>query len=275
MNTIDAVIRRDVPIPFYYQLMQLLESEILTGSVGAHTIILSEQELCAKYNVSRTVVRQALGELVDKGLLYRVRGKGTFVAPRKLQAKFVQRAEAFYDEMTRQGHTVKSEVIEQGLQPPPAQVREQLNLPHPETALKLVRLRFVDEQPIQYVTTYIPHRLCPGLETADLGAGSLYALLRQRYGLAVASGTRTIEALAAQRPLTNLLEVPKGTPLFRVESLSYLRDGTPFEYYEAWHRSDRSKFEIELAVSTGTAAAAPGPEAAPEKGAAREQARSR
>lgn len=256
MQAIDALIRRDIPIPFYYQLMQLLEGEILAGSWDPHALIPSEYDLCAKYGVSRTVVRQALGELVAKGLLYRAKGKGTFVAPRKLQEKFIQRAEGFYDEMVRQGLVVRSSVLEQRLQPPPPPVREQLDLQEGDLAVRIDRLRFVEEQPLQFVTTYIPQQLCPGLETANLGTGSLYALLRQRYGFAVASGTRTLEAVAAQRPMTQLLEVRKGTPLFKVSSISYLADGRPFEYYEAWHRGDRSKFEIELAVHEGAAAPA-------------------
>src|SRR5581483_7296134 len=119
--------------------------------------------------------------------------------------------------------------------------------------IRIDRLRFVEEQPLQFVTTYLPRRLCPGLETVDLSTGSLYAVLSQRYGLTVASGTRTIEAIVAQQPLATLLEVSKGAALFKVTSISYLAGGRPLEYYEAWHRGDRSKFEIELAVQDGVA----------------------
>jgi GntR family transcriptional regulator len=253
VTAIEALLRRDVPIPFYYQLMQLLESEIRAGAWSAHALIPSEYDLCAQYGVSRTVVRQALGELVAKGLLYRVKGKGTFVAPRKLQEKFIQRAEGFYDEMTQQGLTVRSSVLEQHVQPPPPHVQEQLALPDGSLTIKIGRLRFIEEQPLQVVTTYIPQLLCPGLELVDLTRASLYAVLRQRYGLAVASGTRTLEAIEAQQPITKLLAVPKGKALFKMTSISYLVDGRPFEYYEAWHRGDRSKFEIELAVVSNAA----------------------
>jgi GntR family transcriptional regulator len=66
----------------------------------------------------------------------------------------------------------------------------------------------------------------------------------------VASGTRTVEAVAAQRPLTMLLGVAKGVPLLKIESVSYLADGRSLEYYEAWHRGDRSKFEIEVVAGS-------------------------
>jgi GntR family transcriptional regulator len=247
--TLAGMIRRDLPIPFYYQLIQLLAKEIEGGSWSAGSLIPSEHDLCAAYGVSRTVVRQALAELANMGLLYRVKGKGTFVAQRKLQEKFIQRAEGFYDEMTSRGFDVRSSVREQRVVDPPVHVRESLLLPEGGRTIKLDRLRFVNDEPIQFVTTYLPLELCPDVVTADLSTGSLYALLRDRYGLSVASGLRTLEAVAAQRPIAVLLEVPKGAPLFRVESTSYLADGRPFEYYEGWHRGDRSKFEIQTVVS--------------------------
>ena len=109
-------------IPFYYQLQQVLEDQIAAGRWPERALIPSEAELCATYQVSRTVVRQALGELVAAGLLYRIKGKGAFVAPRKLQAKYIQRTEGFYAEMTTQGHSVSSSVLRQQVVKPPAHV---------------------------------------------------------------------------------------------------------------------------------------------------------
>jgi GntR family transcriptional regulator len=223
------------------------EDEIRRGSWPTSSAIPSEHELCATYAVSRTVVRQALGELVTKGLLYRVKGKGTFVAPRKLGEKFIQRSDGFYREMTSKGLSVRSVVRDQRVVVLPVELRDRLALLDGQEAVRIERLRFVDDAPMQLVTTYIPRHLCPGLESADLTAGSLYDLLRQRYGLVVASGSRTLEAVSAQRPISSLLQVPKGAALFRMESISYLSDGRPLEYYEAWHRGDRTKFEIEVA----------------------------
>ncbi len=245
---VDVSIRRDVPIPYYYQLIQVLQGEIQAGSWPVNAAIPSEHELCRMFSVSRTVVRQALGELVTKGLLYRVKGKGTFVAPAKLNEAFIQRSDGFYREMTSRGFSVRSSVLEQRVVEPPPNVQDYLRLAGTSPTIKIERLRFVDEEPMQIATTYIPYDLCPDLVAADLTTGSLYELLRTRYGLAVASGRRVLEAVPAQRPISTLLGVSKGAPLFKMESISYLRDGEPLEYYVAWHRGDRSKFEIEMIV---------------------------
>jgi GntR family transcriptional regulator len=246
MAVLDARIRRDVPIPYYYQLMQLLEEEIEAGTWSTGDPIPSEHELCDIYGVSRTVVRQALGALVSNGLLYRVKGKGTFVAPRKLEEKFIQRSDGFYREMASRGLSVTSSVLAQEVVVPPTHVRHHLRLKEQDRTVKIDRLRSVEGQVLLFVQTYIPFNLCPDLVGAELATGSLYAYLREQCQLSVASGRRTVEAVLAYPPISTLLEVHKGAPLLKIESVSYLADGRPLEYYEAWHRADKSKFEIEM-----------------------------
>lgn len=74
------MIDRDVPIPAYYQLKQLIKEQILQGHLKPGDQLPTEAELCAQYNLSRTPVRQALRELVFEGLLTRTAGRGTFIA---------------------------------------------------------------------------------------------------------------------------------------------------------------------------------------------------
>jgi DNA-binding transcriptional regulator YhcF (GntR family) len=74
------VINRDVPIPIYYQLKQLIKDQVERGVLKPGDQIPSEDELCTRYGISRTPVRQALTELVHEGLLVRIHGRGTFVA---------------------------------------------------------------------------------------------------------------------------------------------------------------------------------------------------
>lgn len=239
-------IRRDLPIPYYYQLIQVLTEAIQEGVWVEDAPMPSEHELCATYSVSRTVVRQALGELAAHGVIYRVKGKGTFVAPRKVEEHFVQRTDGFYHDMTSRGHTVTTRVLEQTVILPAPYVRRCLQLGEDEQALKIDRLRSVDGTVLMFVQTYLPLTLCPALLEVDLTERSLYSTLKELHGLAVASGTRTMEAVSARSSTANLLGVHKGDPLLKIESTSYLEDGRPIEYYEAWHRGDRSKIEIEI-----------------------------
>jgi GntR family transcriptional regulator len=100
--------------------------------------------------------------------------------------------------------------------------------------------------------------LCPGLDGADLTRRSLYQFLEAECGLSLARGLRTIEAVAADARQARLLRTHKGAPLILIQSVSYLEDGRPIEYYFAYHRGDRSRFEVELLRSRETGKAAHG-----------------
>lgn len=73
-------IKRDIPIPIYYQLKEHIKAQIARGELKPGDRLPTEEELCARYGISRTPVRQALTELVREGLLTRTPGRGTFVA---------------------------------------------------------------------------------------------------------------------------------------------------------------------------------------------------
>jgi GntR family transcriptional regulator len=104
----------------------------------------------------------------------------------------------------------------------------------------------VNGEPIVLVTTYLPYIICPGLLEADLRQQSLYKFIEAECGLFIVRGRRTIEAVPANEYEAQLLQVEKGAPLILLDSVSYLEDGTPAEYYHAVHRGDRSRFEVEL-----------------------------
>lgn len=73
----------DGPVPKHAQLRSILLEQI-ADVLAPDRPIPSERKLMARYGVSRATVREALGQLVSEGRLYRVRGKGTFVAATSL-----------------------------------------------------------------------------------------------------------------------------------------------------------------------------------------------
>src|SRR5690606_8968981 len=71
------------PVPLYFQLKEILRAQILDGSYPAESRMPSESELGEQFQVSRITVRQALGDLQKEGLIFKIHGKGTFVAKPK------------------------------------------------------------------------------------------------------------------------------------------------------------------------------------------------
>ncbi|HJW90167.1 MAG TPA: GntR family transcriptional regulator [Anaerolineales bacterium] len=233
-------------IPYYIQLVEILKEHIYQSELKPGDQLPGEFELCEQYGISRTVVRQALQELEKKGLIQRRKGKGTFVAPPKIDENLIQKLTGFYQDMTNRGQAPETQVLGFEVIPASPKIAELLHLSTSQNVFSIERLRSVNGVPIVLVTTYIPYHLCPELGNYDLTTQSLYAILEQEFGLYLSHGRRTIEAVSSNQREAELLEIAQGAPLILLDSVTYLAEGTPVEYYHAVHRGDRSRFVVEL-----------------------------
>jgi GntR family transcriptional regulator len=233
-------------IPYYVQLMAVMKEMIREKVWKPGNQIPGELELCKEYGVSRTVVRQALRELEFSGIVTRRKGKGTFVAEPKINEGLAQKLTGFYQDMVERGLKPVTRVIHQRVAPANEKVAGFLQIAPGTPVVDINRLRSVEEAPIQLVNTFIPYDLCPKLANVDLTNRSLYEFLEEECGLFIAHGRRFIEAVAANDQEARLLQVERGAPMVMLDSISYLADGRPVEYYHAVHRGDRSRFEVEL-----------------------------
>jgi GntR family transcriptional regulator len=239
-------IDRASPLPLYSQLKRALAAQIAAGTLAPGDRLPSEPELCTRFALSRTTVRQALAELELEGTLRREKGRGTFVAERKDTSGFLQSSLGFYDEAVQQGHTVSSQVLRLEHEPLPGWATESLQLPTGTPGVTIERVRSIDGAVVMYVQNHLLGEFAGTLLETDLTRASLYATLRERHGISVEGGRRVVEAVTASDRLAELLEVEPGFPLLFVESVSWNAGGRPFECYRAWHRSDRSRIEVKV-----------------------------
>ncbi len=239
-------------IPYYIQLIDILKGMITDKSWKPGAQIPGEEELCLTYQISRTVVRQALQELEREGIIVRRKGKGTFIAEPKIVEGLVEKLTGFYNDMVERGLNPQTKVLHQRIIPADEKIAGYLEIPVGTQVVDIRRLRMVDNVPIQLVTTYIPLTLCPKLADVDLTNRSLYEFLEKECGLFIARGRRYIEAVSASAEEAHLLQVAKGDPMIMLDSISFLESGTPVEYYHALHRGDRSRFVVELFRSRET-----------------------
>lgn len=251
-----AGLDRTSHVPLYVQLKQALSDNIEKGIWEPMQRIPGEPELCRSFGVSRTVVRQALREMEFEGLVVREKGRGTFVAaPRISSRSLVHSLAGFYEDMAERGLEPVNQILEQTIMPADQKIAEHLSLEAMEPVIKLTRLRFVQEEPIVWVRSCIPYEMCRGLIQADLSNQSLYAFMERECSLQIYKGWRRIDAVAASDEEAGLFAIEAGSPLLRMESVSYLKDGDPLEYFIALFRSDRTCFEVEIDRIPGAAPA--------------------
>lgn len=236
----------DVPVPKYYRVKQALLERIGSGTLPPGALVPSEPELCREFGVSRITVRKAIGDLVHEGKLRTEQGKGTFVVKPKLQERFVQRAFGIYEDLERRGLPISTVILRQEVSPAPPEVALRLRLRPGERVHVLERVRSVEGEKLLLSTTYIPEVLCPGLLDDDLSVGSLYRLLREKHGLRIAWGERSLEAVAADQDEARLLDLALASPLLLLDTVAYLSDGRPFEYSHVLQRGDRARIEVEF-----------------------------
>ncbi len=209
-------------IPYYVQLIGIIKNLISTQIWKPGTRIPGELELCSSYGVSRTVVCQALRELKFEGAVTTGKGRGTFIAEPNINESLAQKLTGFYEDMVERGWRPVTQVLRQRVIPCPDDIAARLQVPGGSRVIDIKRRRSVGEVPILLVTSYLPYELCPRLATVDLTNRSLYAFLESECGLFVHRGRRFIEAIAASQEDASLLQTEPGSPLIRLESISYL-----------------------------------------------------
>ncbi len=235
-------ISKDSSVPIYQQLQRQLENLIVNGTWRPSEPLPSETMLAARLDISVMTVRQAMTQLVNKGLIYREKGRGTFVIPRPLEHT-LHRLESFSEDMRARGLNPSSHTLLFEVEAAPDQVAANLRLEPGAAVLHVRRLRLVEGRPVALHDAYVN---CIDLTRAELDAGgSLYALLEQR-GFELAEADETLEAVIADATTGELLQVPRGAPLLKVTRVTWDRHHMPVETVTALYRADFYRYTIHL-----------------------------
>ena len=66
--------------PVFIQIMEMIESDIITGAYQTDSLIISTTQISKVYSVNPTTAVKAISKLTDAGILYKKRGIGMCVA---------------------------------------------------------------------------------------------------------------------------------------------------------------------------------------------------
>lgn len=239
-----TAIQKSSPMPYYAQLAAILREAITDGLLTPGSALPSEAQLGASYALSRTAVRQALGDLAAEGLVRKEKGRGTFVRGPRRADLVVHEMRGFHDELTDRGHTVETEVLVLMVDASTADEATLLDVATGTEVVRIERLRYADGAPICLAQTVVLAARFPGLAEHDLRGVSLYAVLKDDYDVVVRGGHRMVEAVPADRSHARHLGVRTGSPLLKLSSLNNDQHGKPFELFTAFYRADRTTFQI-------------------------------
>jgi len=240
--------KRHNGVPYYRQLADILHRQIQEGIFAAGEKLPSEKELSVTYGVNRHTVRQALSELVSRGLVYKQKGKGTFVSPAAGGVVYYRysRSHRFTQNILDLGLKPEAKVLEVREDGAPSRVAKSLNLTSSDRVILLEILRFVDEIPFCISSVYLPAAHVPGLPEKINDFTSLHQLLFESYGLRPVRLHSAFHATFPDIDDALMLQIPQGQPVLKVESLMVTNDGLPIEYCISRFRGDRCKIGVDF-----------------------------
>lgn len=232
--------------PQYISIADDIENKIQEGEYKKDAQLPTELELCEIYNVSRMTINKAIISLVDKGLLYRVAGKGTFVKDLKV-LKEVSRVQgsSFTADMEQINQVAGSQLIEyQVIRASQAEeAMKQLRLQENDLVYYIQRLRTGNGTPIALSSTFIPCAIIPTLDITCLET-SLYQYLKDTYNITPSAISYTFEAMLPTSKQKKLLQIDSGAVLKSCHPSIDAITQQLVEYTETYYVGSRYTYSI-------------------------------
>lgn len=236
------MLERNNPKPLYQQLRDILVDAIDSGKWEANEKIPSENNLSTTYGLSRMTVRSVLTDMVKEGLLYRVQGKGTFVAEKitTLSPSYI----GIREQLEKMGYEVTTKIIECGIDICNDTVAKYLGIEKGSSIFQIKRVRYIKGEPISIHISHIPLSYSEKLTPELLEQEQLCVLLNDFYGLKKQQVDETLESILARNEEAALLNVEKGHPLLLLRDILYSEEEHPYEYTKVVFRGDKVKIKL-------------------------------
>jgi GntR family transcriptional regulator len=246
-------VHRAARLPLYAQVKRELQ-RLIAEHADPEGRFYTDEALCARFQVSRITVRQAVGELVDEGLLRRTPGRGTFIVRRTVEER------ALVDTAARpafDGAPVEIEVVAFDVLPCPRGIAAELGVAAGQRVRHVRRLRRHQHLPVRLDLRYLRYAAARGLTREDAVQRSLVEFLAGRAALARAD--LQMEARGAAPDEAAVLRIPVGEPVL-VRHLVY-RDTAGIALMAGYsvYRSDLLRYAVSVPCAAPAVSAAARP----------------
>lgn len=230
--------------PLYEQLMDVIKKDINDGIYRIGDQLPTEVELCEKYGVSRITTRRAINELVERGTLQKLHGKGTFVTHEKLKRELIA-VTGFTEFLLQSGKDPQIRILSKKIAPASWRQSEALLVDREELLLELKRLHLVNNEPIHLETSYYPLKRFPDLDKHIGETNSTYRVLKEVYHIQAVRNTKTINIVSGTAEQAKLLNCTQDIALFEVEKVAFDQHGQPIHFSLSLLPSNKVSFTVD------------------------------
>ena len=219
-------------IPLYLTVATTLRDEINSSVLVGY--LPSESSLQQRFDVSRSVIRQALSLLESEGLLSKSQGRQTEVINPKRVHRVAQSLNGLGMQALLQEMDVRTKVL--------TLTRNSIS-----GDITFRRIRFLDGVPFCVIDTQVPFEAATGVDEDSLEQSSLHDLFRSAGNMPTHS-SRSITAIPASEELAALLELPVGAPLLVLSGNTTNIDGDEIERFTTFHAGTRVALDLETST---------------------------
>lgn len=201
------------PAPLYLRIKRLIAERILSGAWPREQRIPSENELVRDLGVSRMTVHRALRELTEEGMLVRLQGVGTFVAPAKPQSALLE-LRNIADEIRGRGHRYDCDLHRLRAEPADVAVASALGLGAGEPVFRSLCVHRENGEPVQLEDRCVSPAAAPHYLEQDFTAATPNEYLSSI--IPATDVEHVIEAITPDAETIRLLELDGTEPCLRV-----------------------------------------------------------
>lgn len=238
----------DNPTPVYFRLQMALKKQIEGGRWAPGQSIPTERELVKTYELSIGTVKKAILNLVNDGYLYRIQGKGTFVAGTTLRRGSLRYYRLQQDFKNKEADLTVKFLGLKKIKGHPV-LNELLKISPDQDLFEIKRLFLFENKPIIYCTSHLPRKMFSNLDKFKnncFESMTLYKLLEKEYGIPTVYNQTLFSSVEADRKKAQLLKVKKGAPLLLIDMISFTYKDTPYESRRSFCLTDQRKVFVEF-----------------------------
>jgi GntR family transcriptional regulator len=245
VRELDITLERNSPVPLYYQVAQAIEHAINTGALAPGDRLENELSLTSRLGLSRPTARQAIQELVKKGLLVRKRGVGTQVV--RSQFRRTEALSSLNEDIIKAGKIPSTRLLEYSVGPLDQDIRDAIDVAAVSESefIKIRRLRLADDVPLAILTNYLPTRF--EITEEDMQSKSLYACLRS-LGVNLKIAHQQISARLMTDEEAELLDAETPAACLTVDRIAYDDVGQFVEFGRHMYHAAQYSIQSSLVV---------------------------
>lgn len=217
----------------YQEISEQLRQKIINGEFTSGELLPDQNQLAKEFDTTRITIRKAIQSLIVEGIVFSKRGAGTFV-----RKDFQQSIDDITSKIerplgtthTHPNNKVSSKVLGLDARLPSEKEQRGLLITETDPVYVIDRVRFVDDQVFSLEHTIMPTSITKLSE--EVLASSIYDHMKKQ-NLKIAGSHRIVTAAKATENDIKELGAKKYDPVLVINQISYLEDGTPFEYSES------------------------------------------